>query len=283
MPEITLPDARLHYERRGSGPPVVFVQGVGAPARAWSPQIDGLAGDHDCIAIDNRGLGKSEGDVRALDVATMARDAIAVVDALGLGPVHWVGHSLGGVIVQRAALERRDLVRSLAFLCTFAGGRDLRSPPARLVWLGMRSRLGTAAMRRRAFARLVMPDAYLAARGIGPAIDAIERVFGRSLAEPPPISDAQLRALRAHDERERLGELRGVPALVMSGAHDVIARPAAGRAVAEGIGTARYLEYPDASHGLPIQQPEEVNARLREHFAAADRSAGLSVPAHRGA
>lgn len=269
MPSISLGDAEIHYEVTGDGPPIVFVQGVGVAGCGWSPQVEDLSNDHRCIVIDNRGIGGSRGETKGLTVDVMARDALAVLDALGLARAHLVGHSLGGVIVQRMALIGRERARSLSFLCTFAGGADLRGPSARLMWLGLRSRVGTLSMRRRAFARLVMPDDYLDARGIDRAVAELEAVFGRSLGAPPQVVGPQLAALRGHDERSRLGELSAIPALVMSGAFDPIARPAAGRAVAEGIGTARYVEWDDASHALPIQHASRVNAMLREHFAAA--------------
>jgi pimeloyl-ACP methyl ester carboxylesterase len=60
---------------------------------------------------------------------------------------------------------------------------------------------------------------------------------------------------------------------VLSAAHDPIAPPRYGRALAEGIQDARYVEFADASHGLPIQHSSRVNALLRGHLHAAETSA----------
>jgi len=60
-----------------------------------------------------------------------------------------------------------------------------------------------------------------------------------------------------------------VPTLVVSGRHDPIAPPAFGRAIAAGIAGARYVEYEDASHALPIQHADRVNALLLEHLISA--------------
>jgi pimeloyl-ACP methyl ester carboxylesterase len=76
--------------------------------------------------------------------------------------------------------------------------------------------------------------------------------------------------MRAADAAPRLGELAGVPTLVVNGAHDPIAPPRAGRALAAGIPGSRYVEQPDASHGMPIHQPGLVNALLLDHLAAAE-------------
>lgn len=264
MATFTTAEMELHYDRVGEGPPVIFVQGVGVAGCGWAPQVEALRDRYTCITFDNRGLGGSRAlDDAPLTVAQMADDAIALCEHLGLGPVHWVGHSLGGVIVQRVALTRPDLARSLALVCTFAGGRDLAKPALKLIWYGARSRLGSAGMRRRAFARLVTAPADL----VDSTIASLEAAFGRSLATPWPIADAQLAALRAHDERERLGELAAIRTLVVSGAYDLIARPAAGRALAEAIPGATFVELP-AGHALPIQHAADLNARLGAHLAS---------------
>jgi pimeloyl-ACP methyl ester carboxylesterase len=262
---VKVDGAELSIEVRGTGPDVLFVQGVGLGGRAWSPQVDELSRDYHCITFDNRGIGRSSGDTHALSVDVMARDALAVLDSLHIEDAHLVGHSLGGVIIQRLALLAPERVASLSFLCTFAGGRDLASPSVRLMWLGARSRFGTRRMRREAFARLIMPDAYLRERGKEQVMSELEQLFGRPLWEAQNIADVQLRALRAHDERERLHDLKHLRSIVLSGRHDPIATESANAALADLIG-ANHHEWDDASHALPIQHPVAVNAVLRAHF-----------------
>jgi 3-oxoadipate enol-lactonase len=263
---LTVDGAELWFDVRGTGPDVLFVQGIGVASQAWSPQIDELSRDHRCIALDNRGIGKSTGDTNALSVDRMARDALAVLDELHVERAHLVGHSLGGVIIQRMALLAPERVASLAFLCTFAGGQDLK-PSARSIWLRARSRVGTRRMRRRAFARSIMPDAYLRERGEEQVMSELERIFGRALWDAPKIGDVQLEALRAHDERAELSKLKPIRSVVLSGRHDPIATAAANAALADRIG-ANHHEWDDASHALPLQYPAAVNAVLRAHFAS---------------
>jgi len=286
MPSVKLEDVELAYEESGQGPPVLFVQGVGLAGRAWAPQIAELARDQRCIALDNGGIGGSRGDTRNLTshrcsrgtrsassaapdltVERLARDALGLLDALHIERAHLVGHSLGGVIVQQLALLAPERVASLALLCTFSGGRDLRSPSARLLWLGTLSRLGPRASRRRAFARLIMPDAYLEARGAQRVMSELEAIFGRPLWQSPGIADAQLQALRAHDQSARLPELAAHRCIVLSGKQDPIATHASNTALARSLRAPHHV-WEDASHALPIQHAAEVNAVLRAHFAA---------------
>jgi pimeloyl-ACP methyl ester carboxylesterase len=98
----------------------------------------------------------------------------------------------------------------------------------------------------------------------------LEPLFGHALADQPPVAMKQLAALRGYDATERLGKLSGIPTLVMSAAHDPIAPPRFGRALADGIPGARYVEFDDASHGLPIQHAERVNELLSRHLADAE-------------
>jgi aminoacrylate hydrolase len=113
--------------------------------------------------------------------------------------------------------------------------------------------------------QLVMPDAFL--RRAPPTLaDDLAILFGHDLADHPPIVMKQLRAASRFDASARLGALAGIPALVVSATHDRIALPRFGRALADAIPGARYVEIPDAGHGCTIQCAWRVNALLAEHF-----------------
>ena len=261
---------RLSYEVQGSGPPVVFIQGVGLHGRGWTPQVQGLRHAFRCLTFDNRGMGASQPVGAAITVPVMAEDALRIMSEAGWDSAHLVGHSLGGPIALEMALTSPARVRSLSLLCTVARGADATRLSRRILWLGLRSRIGTRPMRRRAFLRMVMPEAALRERDADALALELEPLFGHDLADQPPVAMKQLGALRAFDATGRLGRLAGIPTLVVSAAHDPIAPPRFGRALAAGIPGARYVGFADASHGLPIQHPDRVNALLAEHLAQAD-------------
>jgi pimeloyl-ACP methyl ester carboxylesterase len=79
--------------------------------------------------------------------------------------------------------------------------------------------------------------------------------------------------MRRCDPSSRLGNLAGLPALVVSASYDPIAPPRAGRRLASLLPGARYVELEDASHGVPIEQPDRINALLTEHFMRVGTSA----------
>lgn len=260
---------RLSYGVEGEGEPVLLVQGVAVQGEAWRPQVDGLAARYRCLWFDNRGLGRSQPRGAPLSVARMAEDALHLLDAQGWDAAHVVGHSLGGLIAQHLALTARERVRSLSLLCTFARGRDVTRPSLAMIWLGLRSRLGTRRQRRLAFLRIVMPPEVLAHADLDALAERLGHLFGHDLADSPPITLEQMAAMGAYDATPRLGELVGVPTLVVNAEHDPIATPRLGRALAAGIPGARYQEISAASHGVPLQLPERINALLHEHFTEA--------------
>lgn len=252
---------------RGSGPAILFIQGVGVQGDGWLPQIEELSPDFTCVSFDNRGIGRSVPAAAPITVGQMAEDAVAVLDALGIATAHVVGHSLGGTVAVQLALLAPTRVKSLGLLCTFAHGKDVAPLSARMIWWGLRSKVGTRAMRRRGFLGIVLPPGPA---DFGAAADRLSTLFGHDIADQPPIASDQLRALRAADASPRLHELTGLPTLVVSATHDPIAPPAAGHVLRDGIPGARYVEVVDASHGLPITHAAFLNGLLRDHLQEVD-------------
>jgi len=261
---------RFAFQVDGSGPPVVLIQGVGVAGSGWTPQVDGLRAEFRCLTFDNRGMGASQPAGAAITVRQMAEDTLWLMSHLGWDAAHVVGHSLGGPVALEMALTAPKRVRSLSLLCTLARGRDATALSWRMLWLGLRSRIGPRRARRRAFLEMVMPPAALRETDRDRLAAELAPLFGHDLADQPPITLKQLGALRAYDATDRLGEITGIPTLVMSAAHDPIAPPRLGRALAAAIPGARFVEFADASHGLPIQHAGRVNALLVEHLRQAE-------------
>lgn len=257
----------LAYTVCGSGPKVLFIQGVGVQGDGWRPQTEGLSARFTCLSFDNRGMGKSQPLAGPITTERMADDICAVLDAAGWDAAHVVGHSLGGLVAVQLALATRRRARSLSLLCTFTGGKTVAPMTARMMWLGMRTKIGTRQMRRRGFLELVLPPGHTSDLDV--MSNKLADLFGHDLADSPPVVDHQLKALRSTDLTPRLGELAGLPTFIVNAAHDPIAPPSAGRALHAGIPGSRYVEIADASHGWPITHSEQANAMLAEHFATA--------------
>ncbi|HEY0874426.1 MAG TPA: alpha/beta fold hydrolase, partial [Vicinamibacterales bacterium] len=96
--------------------------------------------------------------------------------------------------------------------------------------------------------------------------EGLKGLFGRDLADQPRIVMQQLRAASRFDVSSRLGELSGIPTLVISAGHDLIARPEYGRALADAIPGSRYVELVGAGHAVTIQCADQVNEIFLEHL-----------------
>lgn len=267
--EVEHGGCRLSYKLRGNGPPVVLIQGTGLHGEGWLPQVEGLAGDYQCLTFDNRGMGRSVPTGNAITVEQMARDTLAVMDAAGWDSAHLVGHSLGGLIALEIALTARSRVKSLALLCTFSRGRDATRMTPAMAWLGLRTYLGTRAMRRRAFLEMVMPPGFQKDHDPVALAERLAPLFGHDLADHPPIVMKQLAAMRRYDATPRLAELKGIPTLVVAAEHDFIARREYGKALAKGISGSNHIEIAGASHGVTIVSAEMINGMLKEHLGRA--------------
>lgn len=270
MPSFEHATAKIAFQTQGAGPPVLFIQGVGVPGGGWRPQLEGLADRFHCAAFDHRGLGQSDPVKGRLSIADLVGDTLALMDELGWADAHLVGHSMGGVIAHQLALEARDRVRSLSLLCTFARGKDAARLSPWIAWVGLRTRVGSRTMRRRAFLEMILPASARRGADLEALAAHYGTFFGRDLADQPPVVMKQLQALARHDQSARLPELSGLPTLVASGSEDRLALPAYGRALAGVIRGARYYQFADAAHGVTVARPEQVNALLAEHLAAVE-------------
>jgi hypothetical protein len=109
-------------------------------------------------------------------------------------------------------------------------------------------------MRRRAFLEIVMSREYRATHDVDKTAAELAPLFGHDLAISPPGVMKQLGALKTFDARARRAELAKFPVLVLS-EEDIIFPPRCGRAFAEGIAGAHYVEVAKAADGLRLNLP----------------------------
>jgi pimeloyl-ACP methyl ester carboxylesterase len=91
----------IAWSRAGAGHPVVLVHGITESASSFDPVTSRLATTNEVITLDLRGHGES-GRASTYDLASMAGDVAAVIEAAGASRPHLVGHSLGGAVVTAA-------------------------------------------------------------------------------------------------------------------------------------------------------------------------------------
>ena len=260
-------ELELWVERRGSGPDVLLIAGLGDPAEAWQPQLDALADRYRLTAFDNRGVGRSPLPDEPLSVATMADDAAAILRALDVPAAHVAGFSMGSAIAQELALRHPQLVRSLVLVSTCARPDALfRSQLACWRWLA------EAAPSERAFLEVFFTWVYTPRAH---ADGTVDQLIGEALAFPHQQTveafQAQLDACLAHDTADRLARI-AVPTLILAGELDTILPPRVGRLVAAEIPNARFELMPGEAHQPFQEAPDEFNARVDTFWRNVDAS-----------
>lgn len=117
MPTITADGTTLYYERRGEGPPLLFISGGPGDAGFWTEIGDVLAAEYTVVSYDRRANSRSPRPENwtAPPVEEQADDAAALLEALDLAPAVVHGHSAGGIILTSLALRRPDLLRGAVF------------------------------------------------------------------------------------------------------------------------------------------------------------------------
>jgi pimeloyl-ACP methyl ester carboxylesterase len=120
---------RQHAVIGGEGPPLLLVHGWPENWYAWRMVMPALAKDFEVIAVDQRGIGKTDKPQDGYDSATLANDLAALMDALGHQRFAAVGHDVGHFICYALAADHPDRVDRVALLEVPAPPGALPSPP----------------------------------------------------------------------------------------------------------------------------------------------------------
>jgi pimeloyl-ACP methyl ester carboxylesterase len=280
----------LCYETFGdpSAPPVMLIMGLGTQMIAWDTRFcEDLAGrGFFVVRFDNRDTGLSTHlhDAGAPDIMTvlggdhssvpyglsdLARDTVALLDALGLDSVHLVGASMGGMIAQLVALQAPERVRTLTSIMSTTGEPSVGSPSDAALALLLTPPAGD---RDGAVQRVVDTYRVIGSPGFEFDESALRDRAGLSFdrAYDPAGVARQLAAILTTPDRT--GDLTSVsvPCLVVHGAEDALVNVSGGHATAAAIPDAELLIVDGMGHDLPREVWPQLIDRMTALF---DRAA----------
>jgi pimeloyl-ACP methyl ester carboxylesterase len=249
----------LHWERTGSGSPVLLIMGAVYSSAMWYPALPLLRARHELVSFDNQGTGRSTWQP-GVSIEDLAADALAVLDAAGLETAHVYGISLGGVLALELATAAPERVRSLVLGCTCVLTPDKPRAPIEV------NDALLAATRRN------LADGTLYGSVCPPEAKARNHRAILEDSAVPQALVAQQDALRAY--QGRLSDVADLtmPTLVLHGTEDPVVPVEWGRELAATLPDSRLIEYEGCGHNYLVEVGDaptlEVLAFLAELDAA---------------
>ncbi|MFJ5676702.1 alpha/beta fold hydrolase [Streptomyces sp. NPDC093097] len=284
--------------------PALYVHGLGGSSQNWSALMPLLADRLDGAAIDLPGCGESpppqDGDYA---VSAQARAVIRYLDAVGRGPVHLIGNSMGGAAATRVAAVRPDLVRTLTLISPAlpelrpqrtAMPTALLAVPGVARLFGRLTRDWTPEQRTREVLALCYGDPSRVTPG---GFDAAVEEYARRLELPYfwEVMEESARALvgaytlGGQHNLWRQAERVLAPTLLVYGGRDRLVSFRMARRAAAAFRGSRLLTLPEAGHVAMMEYPDVVARAVRELVdsvaaepATAAGATGVEQPAANG-
>lgn len=252
MSKVTIGGHALFYVHRpakGSEHSLLFIHGAGGTHKHWGYQVQALE-QVNRYALDLPGHGRSEGSGKA-SIEEYAAVVLQLVDALGLGQVTLVGHSMGGAISQHLALHFPSRVDRLVLV---GSGARLRVLPSLLEGLLQDFPATVESMLGWAYSSQTPPR--LVRLGQEEWLDNDPRVVHDDFA-----------ACDVFDAMDTVGGI-ACATLVLCGEDDRLTPPKYAQYLADKIPDATLRIIPDAGHMVMLEQAGLVNQAIEEFLGS---------------
>jgi 3-oxoadipate enol-lactonase len=261
--DISAGSTLLSVTEAGSGAPLVLLHAFPLNARMWEPQLTALPAGWRGVAPDLRGFGRSaRGATPARHIGDHASDVLALVDALGAGPVVLAGVSMGGYIAFECWRRRPSAIRGLVLADTRAEADSDDARARRLTMQGLASREGTGAVVEAMLPGLLGATTQTA----DPHLAVQVREWAMETAAEGVVDALEVLRTRP-DSRSTLSTIT-CPTLVLVGQEDTLTPPDLSRVIADGIAGATLVEIPRAGHLANVEQPDAFTAALSTWLGA---------------
>ena len=248
---------RLYYEDSGGDAPVLmFLHGAGGNHLSWWQQVPVFSDEYRCITVDQRGFGRSS-EVSEQGPSTLATDAIALLDHLGVARAALVTQSMGGWAAAGAVLRAADRFWAVVMANTIG---NLTNPEI-------------AALRQRLVAASPPRPPVLWHAALGPTFRKAEPVrsflyasiAGLNTPLPPAFREAMQRLTTPVDRYAAAS----VPTLFLTSDEDGLIWPELSEKVHSHVSGSEFVRIPAAGHSTYFERPDvwnrEVGAFLKAH------------------
>lgn len=262
MPTVTVGDIEMAYETSGppDGPALLAIMGLTGSMGHWRDFPQRFADRHRVIAFDNRGAGRTSAPAGAYSTAQLARDALGLLDALGVDEAHVFGVSMGGMIALELALQAPARVKRLVLGCATHGGPASSPPEADVIAAFGSIGKGNAEATVRRLLALNFGPRFLEER-----TDVMDQLVAYGLANrmTPAGFHGQLAAVAGHDVTARVSEIEA-PTLVVTGSIDRLIPPRNARLLGAAIPRSRVVELEGIGHMFWVEAADAAEQAMRE-------------------
>lgn len=267
MARMTMADAEIHYDVYGDGPPIMFLSATAWHGGVWKlHQVPDLSRDHQVIIFDQRGTGQSITTGTDFSTERLAKDAIALLDHLGIKRVSVCGHSNGGRVAQMLALDYPDRLARMVLASSGATHATKGIP------LGMCLELVEKGYPR--YAREHAIETGFTKVFIEEHANKVEQLMREYLDNLTPLEIFLRHVIgrQQSDTTSRLKDIR-VPTLVMigddedHGSSSGTTHMAFAKILAHGISGAKLVVFPGQGHFYLFTESEKANRIIRDFLA----------------
>ena len=277
MPSIDVDGVSLYYEEAGRGQPVVFCHGIPTDYRAWQAQRDTFSQNYRTITYRRRYASPNnrQGDLTDSTIGNNASDLKGLVEKLGLGPVHLVGHSYGGFISAYLAADHPDLVRSLTLVEPAVSTLLVENPESKTQMFSLLLRSPTIALSARRFQSSSLYPSYKALdagqmeKATELNVDGVQDRQGAFASMPDPVKKMMLDNARTIAElrtkfppfKPHIRKITG-KTLVVNGESSPLWLRKIGQLFAAMVPHGESFTVPSTRHFPHLENPVEFNQRV---------------------
>ncbi|MFA6596897.1 MAG: alpha/beta fold hydrolase [Ignavibacteriaceae bacterium] len=237
---------------------IIFLHGFPYDQLMWKKQVEFLQNDFHCVTYDIRGLGKSNPGDGQFTMEMFADDCLTIIAELELEKPVLCGLSMGGYLGFRV-LERAQEIFSGAILCDTRAESD--SDAAKLKRANAINQINMVGVEK--FVEGFVPNCF-SEKFKTENSEEYKTYLERSKKSNPAGVKGCLLAMQGRTSTTSFLEQIKIPTLLLCGIEDNLTPPSEMNTLAEKIPNSKYLIVPEAGHMTPIENPEFVNAAMKD-------------------
>ncbi|MBA7593564.1 3-oxoadipate enol-lactonase 2 [subsurface metagenome] len=249
----------LNYELVGSGKCIVLTHGLGGALLHWEYQVPEFSKHYQVMTWDVRGFGHSDKPAGPYSAEMFATDLCLLLKKLNIERVFVHGHSMGGVIAQRFALDYPEMTMALII--------SHSSSEVKAEAIQRYNELADIAESRGMEALPITPPEVAFAKGfIEKNPKFVTQFQGRMFHNDPKAYAAAARAMGCYNYTEELAKI-GCPTLIIVGDQDLMTPPGGSVIMHRRIPGSELVIFKDCGHISFIEQPEVYNNTILRFLA----------------